>query len=311
MLRVALLLAAAARVADAQPAVLDGSGVLEALAQPSRLVVLFHSPHCGHCAAMMPAWTEAASSLPNVRFAMVDATEEKDIASTLQVNGYPTLLSIETSDVVVEYSGDRTAESIRQFAARPPPSFLGFSERRRGVVDRPTGELRASLLDSLAQGPHEASEILKFAAETSVLGGTLLACCLLLAGGLIAAVSVPASPPQFVYVEYPEGVQPGQSFIVEFDAATSPRSRVARLLLLPWQVLRAARSRGAGGRGTTTRRGAGTPKRVITVQAPTGVRPGDTFLVPLVANAPVARACGAPAARATSRGEGGSTVKEE
>ena len=309
MLRVALLLAAAARVADAQPAVLEAPR-LEALAQPSRLVVLFHSPHCGHCAAMMPAWTEAASSIPNVRFAMVDATEEKDIASTLQVNGYPTLLSIETSDVVVEYSGDRTAESIRQFAARPPPSFLGFSERRRGVVDRPTGELRASLLDSLAQGPHEASEILKFAAETSVLGGTLLACCLLLAGGLIAAVSVPASPPQFVYVEYPEGVQPGQSFIVEFDAATSPRP-VSRASSSSRGKSFAQPGLAAPAVAAQRRDEEQGPQSVITVQAPTGVRPGDTFLVPLVANAPVARACGAPAARATSRGEGGSTVKEE
>lgn len=269
LLRLLLLLATHPLVASSDS--LDASRFAQVMSASSaeRWLVLFHSPSCGHCAAMMPAWhsAAAATTTTNAKFALVDATAEQELAQQFKVNGYPTLLSIEPDGAVYEFDGERTVESIVSFADRATTGLLGgLLQRRRGYYDRQAGgSVRPSSLDALLQAPREAGEIVQFAMQTSPPGATLLVLLLVLVGCAIAIFSTPSSPPQFIYVICPEGKKPGEGFNVEF-----PVRRPSRII--PFRRV--------------------TRKRVITVQAPPGIAPGQTFFVPLM-SAPTARAVGA------------------
>jgi thiol-disulfide isomerase/thioredoxin len=226
-----------------------------------RWLVLFHSPQCGHCAAMMPAWEEAAGALAAdessaVRAAMVDATAHTALAEQMQVNGYPTLLVFEPDGAVAEFGSERTVEAMLAFARGARSRWSG-SERHRGYLGD-DGAVRPSHLDVLLQTPNEALEVGRVAFETSPAGATLLALLVAVVGALVARACAPPDKAQFFVVECPDGVAGGQTFLVEVALGTS------------W--LRSRR------------------RRVMSVQAPLGVRPGQSFFVPLV-GPPAARPC--------------------
>ena len=183
---------------------------------------------------------------------MVDATEDKALAERLQVLGFPTLLSFEADGAVVEYDGDRSAASLTQFARRAPPSLLS---RRRGYLAS-DGSLQPSQLDALLRTPHDVGEILRVALDMSPVATACLALLCFLVGALAARACAPRERAQFLSVECPENVSAGQRFKVQVS------------------------EKGFLGR----------PRALyFTVQAPIGIEPGKSFVVPLVAP-PVARA---------------------
>ena len=123
------------------------------------LLALFHSPQCGHCAAMMPEWEKIAADLnesenaePNFAIAAVDATSEKELARRFDVNGYPTILAIQGS-AVYEFSGEREKAEMLQFVQDPPS--LG---KKRGYIGA-DGVVRPSQLDQLMRTHTDANDI--------------------------------------------------------------------------------------------------------------------------------------------------------
>ena len=55
-------------------------------------MVAFYAPWCGHCKNLLPEWTSAASQLKGkVKLAKIDATENNQMASRYQIQGYPTI----------------------------------------------------------------------------------------------------------------------------------------------------------------------------------------------------------------------------
>jgi len=197
---------------------------------------------------MMPAWEEATEKLgasEEVQLAMVDCTAEKALAERLQVMGYPTLLSFEADGAVVEYEGDRSAESLITFAQRKRPGLLS---RRRGYLAS-DGSMEPSRLDALLRLPHDVREIVHVAVDMSPFAAALVAIFCALAGAIAALACKPRTAPQFLVVECPPGVKAGQRFDVEVSEARRFRAPRAR---------------------------------VVTIQAPAGIVPGQSFFVPLV-----------------------------
>lgn len=257
-------------VLAAPPAQLDSAAFKNTIVDggsSERWFVFLFSPHCGHCKAMEPAWEALAEMMEVsntneegavVRLATVDATEEKSIATMLDVHGYPTLLAFDRS-VVHEYDGDRSAESLHAFATAVDLTTAGG--RRKGYL-RADGSVRPSYADLLVRVPADAAEIVSFALGTSRPAALLVAAMLVVAGALLAILATPPPAAQFLVVECPAGVQPGQTFPVE--VITKAHGLLRR------------RPR----------------KRVMNVSAPAGIQPGASFFVPLVAP-PKAKARGA------------------
>ena len=237
-----------------------------------RWFLFFFSPHCGHCAAMEPAWAELAEMEPSwagstpgvggkVRLATIDATAETGLAETLDVNGYPTLLAFDgPSRAVFEYDGDRSAGSLHAFATHANPADAGG--RRRGFLTA-DGTIRPSLIDLIWRVPADASEIVSFAIGTSRISAALLAAALVGAGVLLAMAASGGAPPaaQFIVVECPAGVKPGEAFPVQFTTTAAGRifGRSQRLV-------------------------------TMNVSAPAGIAAGQSFFVPLV-KPPEVRPC--------------------
>ena len=86
-------------------------------------MIEFYAPWCGHCKKLQPEWEEAARALKGqVKFAKVDATEEKSLASRFQVQGYPTIkywdYGAGKSDKKAKaYNAGREASDLKQFAS--------------------------------------------------------------------------------------------------------------------------------------------------------------------------------------------------
>ena len=84
-----------------------------------QLILLIHSPRCGHCTAMMPEWDEFEKLPFNTK--KINGDENVDIAQKHNVTGYPTVLylphGINDNSGAVTFDGERTASSLEKFAS--------------------------------------------------------------------------------------------------------------------------------------------------------------------------------------------------
>ena len=80
---------------DDDVSILSLSNFTEFISGKAYVMVAFVAPWCGHCKALAPEFSAAATHLKastNVSFAKVDATEETQLSQLYNVQGYPTLL---------------------------------------------------------------------------------------------------------------------------------------------------------------------------------------------------------------------------
>eukprot|EP00959_Pyramimonas_sp_CCMP1952_P354290 7422311-Pyramimonas_sp.AAC.1 len=55
-------------------------------------IVEFYAPWCGHCQKLAPEWTKAATQLKGVaKVGAVNCDDEKDLAQTYGIKGFPTI----------------------------------------------------------------------------------------------------------------------------------------------------------------------------------------------------------------------------
>ena len=100
------------------------------------IVIDIYAVWCGPCQELAPQLEEAAAHFGDrCRFLKVDSDEEPDVASTLNVNGLPTVLFIKDLRVVARAEGMlmadvRGATAMRDRAARPRRAMPGTDARR-------------------------------------------------------------------------------------------------------------------------------------------------------------------------------------
>lgn len=82
-------------------------------------VVALTASWCGYCKQMLPAF-EQAGKASNVPFLNVEQTDaNKPIHDLFKADGFPKIIKIWPADpsrMPVNYSGDRSAKSLQQFA---------------------------------------------------------------------------------------------------------------------------------------------------------------------------------------------------
>jgi len=76
----------------------------------------FYLPSCGHCRTLAPDWEQLAQNLKGqVHVGKIDVAEERQLAEAWGVERFPTLKLI-AGGLVYEYDGDRSVESMQEFA---------------------------------------------------------------------------------------------------------------------------------------------------------------------------------------------------
>lgn len=112
----ALCLVAHSEIAEEENVlVLTDENFDDAISANAHILVEFYAPWCGHCKKLAPEYASAATKLKEeeseIRLAKVDATEQKTVAQTYNVKGYPTLKFF-VNGKAKEYSGGRTSADI-------------------------------------------------------------------------------------------------------------------------------------------------------------------------------------------------------
>eukprot|EP01147_Barroeca_monosierra_P009989 gene9989-2164_t len=86
------------------------------------VLVEFYAPWCGHCKRLEPEYEKAANELAktdlDVALAKVDATEEKELATKFDVNGYPTIKLFRYGKVAEPFDGERTAAGLVKYMTK-------------------------------------------------------------------------------------------------------------------------------------------------------------------------------------------------
>lgn len=86
-------------------------------------IVKFFAPWCGHCKRLAPTWDDLATKFIgnlNVKVAKVDCTlsDSKDLCSSQEVDGFPTIFLYKNGDKVTEYNGNRSLDDLVNFVNR-------------------------------------------------------------------------------------------------------------------------------------------------------------------------------------------------
>ena len=89
------------------------------IAQQNNWFIMFHAPWCTHCVQLKPIFESIAPSLKNiVNVGMIDCTVEKNACKTNSVRGFPTLKFFQHGTFIADFSGERTAKNLIEFATK-------------------------------------------------------------------------------------------------------------------------------------------------------------------------------------------------
>uniref|UniRef100_A0A8C3Y087 DnaJ homolog subfamily C member 10 n=1 Tax=Catharus ustulatus TaxID=91951 RepID=A0A8C3Y087_CATUS len=79
--------------------------------------VNFYSPRCSHCHDLAPTWREFAKEMDGViRIGAVNCGDNRMLCRIKGINSYPSLYVFKTGMQPVKYYGDRSKESLKNFA---------------------------------------------------------------------------------------------------------------------------------------------------------------------------------------------------
>lgn len=97
-------------------------------------LVEFYAPWCGHCKALAPIYSEAASKIKSLRFAKIDATVHSGISKAAGVTGFPSVFWMRKGHLT-RFSGSKTLEGFTDLAVRLSKPSVIFAETAQKLND--------------------------------------------------------------------------------------------------------------------------------------------------------------------------------
>lgn len=93
------------------------------IAENPYVLAEFFAPWCGHCKKLGPEFAAAADALagsvPDVKLAQIDCTEERDLCANFEIRGYPTLKVFKgNASNISDYPGQRASDSIVSYMSK-------------------------------------------------------------------------------------------------------------------------------------------------------------------------------------------------
>ncbi|CAG9460691.1 unnamed protein product [Pedinophyceae sp. YPF-701] len=84
--------------------------------------IKFYAPWCGHCKRLAPTWGEladATKSIPDVgskiRVAHLDCTKNREVCTTYEIRGYPTLKVFHGGEGQEAYRQARSFDALKKY----------------------------------------------------------------------------------------------------------------------------------------------------------------------------------------------------
>lgn len=80
--------------------------------------VKFYAPWCGHCKRLADTWKQLGDNFKGsskIAIAHVDCTTDRDVCTTADVKGYPTLKVMYKGEEIKPYKGQREYAALKTF----------------------------------------------------------------------------------------------------------------------------------------------------------------------------------------------------
>lgn len=190
-------------------------------------LVLVYAPWCGHSKALHPVYEDAAKQLAGkVPLAKVDGTVAEEVATHLDVKGYPTIFAVQ-SLMADEYDGQRTAKSIVDWAQRRASPDLKQLASADEIAQWRKGKDAAAVLFLTAVDPQLPS----YKAMVAMAGVLKVPCAVTAVPTADALAGAPAAPILVVFKTFDDGAA-----IMEAPATRKEMQRFVKQESLPWVV---------------------------------------------------------------------------
>lgn len=98
----------------------------------------FFAPWCGHCKHLAPIYENSAKALvgTGVKFAAIDATQNKELANRFDISGFPRIMfKLDGWSEPRKYKGNRTVEGFTDWARRMTTPAIHTIKTERMLVD--------------------------------------------------------------------------------------------------------------------------------------------------------------------------------
>jgi thiol-disulfide isomerase/thioredoxin len=99
----------------------DFTDMEELLKSPEPVIAFYSQDWCGYCKNMKETWKKFQDEYKKCRIVQIDCGEHKELAKKQNIKGYPTIKYHKnglSGDDAVVYKGDRTLQSLIQFAEK-------------------------------------------------------------------------------------------------------------------------------------------------------------------------------------------------
>lgn len=127
-------------------------------------LVKFFAPWCGHCQRMAPAWDQLAKALEDddhVSIGRVDCTLDRDLCSSHEVRGYPTLLLFVNGMKEEKYQGGREFQELFAYASKQGEKHAHAKLNTKEIVPQEPVQVPAEPeLDIQVQEPKQSVLVL-------------------------------------------------------------------------------------------------------------------------------------------------------